>query len=151
MLALDLDYFKQVNDQHGHLVGDDVLRDVGEVLRTTARLSDVVGRTGGEEFNILAPDTDKHGAMLFAARILEAMRKHKFAHVKDQHVTISIGVAVESARVDDVARLLRIRADEALYVAKRAGRDRAEPWHEGQATRVSRGVAGIGTPPPKAY
>ena len=147
MLALDLDHFKQVNDQYGHLVGDEVLRDVGEVLRRTARLGgDVVGRTGGEEFTILAPDTDRHGAMLFATRILEAVRGHKFAHVTDNPLTLSIGVAVESARVDDVVRLLRIRADEALYVAKRAGRDRAEPWNEGQATRVSRGIAGTGLP-----
>jgi diguanylate cyclase (GGDEF)-like protein len=146
MIALDLDHFKEINDQYGHLAGDDVLRDVGGVLRATARLSDVVGRMGGEEFNILAPDTDKHGAMLFAARILEAVRNHAFTHVNGQRLTISIGVAVESARVDDVARLLRISADEALYVAKRAGRDRAEPWHEGQATRVSRGVAGVVLP-----
>jgi diguanylate cyclase (GGDEF)-like protein len=137
MLGVDIDFFKEVNDRYGHLVGDDVLREVGAVLRQTARLSDVVARTGGEEFSILAPDTDEHGAILFANRILEAFRTRKFAHLGDRVLTVSIGVAVAQARADGVARLLRIRSDEALYVAKRGGRNRVEAWREGKATRAS--------------
>lgn len=137
MLALDIDHFKDINDTFGHLVGDDVLREIGSVLRQTARLSDVVARTGGEEFAILAADTDDAGALLFANRIIEAFRSHRFAHLGTRVVTVSIGFTVAPARTDDVLRLLRVRADEALYVAKRSGRDRVEPWREGDATRAS--------------
>lgn len=137
MLALDIDHFKEINDTYGHLVGDEVLREIGSVLRQTARLSDVVARTGGEEFAVLAPDTDDDGAMLFSQRLLDAFRTHKFLPLRDRRVTVSVGVAVAPARTDGVLRLLRARSDEALYVAKRNGRDRSEHWHEGSATRAS--------------
>lgn len=137
MLALDVDHFKEVNDTFGHLVGDEVLREIGMLLRQTARLSDVVARTGGEEFAILAPDTDEHGAMLFAHRISEAFRAHRFGSIGDRKVTMSVGVAVASPKTTDVLRLLRARSDEALYAAKNAGRDRVEAWGEGKATRAS--------------
>jgi diguanylate cyclase (GGDEF)-like protein len=131
MIAVDLDHFKEINDTYGHLVGDDVLREIGMVLRQTARLSDVVARTGGEEFAILAPDTDEEGATQFATRLLDAFRSHKFSTLGGRRVTASIGVAYAPARSEGVMRLLRIRADEALYVAKRGGRDRAELWRAG--------------------
>jgi diguanylate cyclase (GGDEF)-like protein len=137
MLALDIDHFKDINDTYGHLVGDEVLREIGSILRQTARLSDVVARTGGEEFAILAADTDDAGAALFAQRLLDAFRTHAFAVLPGRKVTVSIGLAVASARTDGVSRLLRARADEALYVAKRSGRDRTECWREGKATRAS--------------
>jgi len=140
MLALDIDHFKQINDTYGHLVGDEVLREIGNILRSTARLSDVVARTGGEEFAILAPDTDDDGATLFAQRLLDAFRTHKFTAFPDRKVTVSVGLAVAPARTDGVLRLLRARADEALYVAKRSGRDRAEAWREGKATRASQAI-----------
>ena len=124
-------------DQVGHLVGDEVLREIGSILRQTARLSDVVARTGGEEFAILAPDTDEEGAMLFAQRLLDAFRSHRFPALGERQVTVSVGVAIALARTDGVLRLLRARSDEALYVAKRSGRDRSEKWHEGKATRAS--------------
>lgn len=137
VLALDIDHFKDINDTYGHLAGDEVLREIGVILRNTARLSDVVARTGGEEFAILAPDTDDDGAALFAQRLLDAFRTHKFAVFPDRKVTVSVGLAVAPARTDGVMRLLRARADEALYVAKRNGRDRTECWREGKATRAS--------------
>jgi len=137
VLALDIDHFKDINDTYGHLAGDEVLREIGAILLATARLSDVVARTGGEEFAILAPDTDDAGAALFAQRLLDAFRTHKFAAFPDRTVTVSVGLAVAPARTDGVLRLLRARADEALYVAKRSGRDRTEAWREGKATRAS--------------
>jgi diguanylate cyclase (GGDEF)-like protein len=129
LLALDLDHFKSINDAHGHLAGDAVLREMGEIFRNTARLTDVVARTGGEEFTILAPDTDEQGATQFAQRLLDACRKHTFAFLGDRPVTISIGIASVNARADNVLHLLRSHADEALYAAKREGRNRMR-WTE---------------------
>ncbi|HYV98567.1 MAG TPA: GGDEF domain-containing protein [Gemmatimonadaceae bacterium] len=126
LLALDIDHFKAINDTYGHIVGDAVLRDIGTVLRTTARLSDVVARVGGEEFTILAPDTDEKGATMFAQRLLDAVRAHRFEALGDRQVTISVGIAYLPARTDKVVQALRAKADAALYAAKRGGRDRAE-------------------------
>jgi diguanylate cyclase (GGDEF)-like protein len=137
LLAMDLDHFKSINDTYGHLVGDEVLRDVGAVLRKTARLSDVVARMGGEEFTILAPDTDEAGAMMFAQRLLEACRAHRFEALPDRQVTLSIGVAHAAARTENVAEVLRSCADEALYVAKREGRNRAARWNPPQGQRAA--------------
>jgi diguanylate cyclase (GGDEF)-like protein len=132
VLALDVDYFKRINDEYGHLTGDEVLREMGLLLRETARLGDVVARYGGEEFEILAPDTNHEGALILAERIQHAFRTRPFAAVGvAQPVTVSIGIASDIARNDQVASVLIARADEALYVAKRNGRDRTELWHPG--------------------
>jgi diguanylate cyclase (GGDEF)-like protein len=132
LLAIDIDHFKSVNDTYGHLAGDQVLREIGLIFRNTARLTDVVARTGGEEFSILAPDTDEQGAGQFANRLLEACRKHRFADLGDRPVTISIGIASARAKDAGALQLLRSRADEALYAAKRDGRNRAARWADGR-------------------
>lgn len=132
VLALDVDHFKRINDEYGHLTGDEVLREMGMLLRETARLGDVVARYGGEEFEILAPDTNHEGALILADRIQHAFRTRPFAAVGvERAVTISIGIASDIARNDQIAQVLIARADEALYVAKRNGRDRTELWHPG--------------------
>jgi diguanylate cyclase (GGDEF)-like protein len=132
VLALDVDHFKRINDEYGHLTGDEVLREMGLLLRETARLGDVVARYGGEEFEILAPDTNHEGAQILADRIQHAFRTRPFAAVGvERAITISIGIASDIARNDQIAPVLIARADEALYVAKRNGRDRTELWHPG--------------------
>jgi diguanylate cyclase (GGDEF)-like protein len=132
VLALDVDHFKRINDEYGHLTGDEVLREMGLLLRETARLGDVVARYGGEEFEILAPDTNHEGAQILADRIQHAFRTRPFAAVGvERTITISIGIASDIARNDQIAAVLIARADEALYVAKRNGRDRTELWHPG--------------------
>jgi diguanylate cyclase (GGDEF)-like protein len=132
VLALDVDHFKLINDEYGHLTGDEVLREMGLLLRETARLGDVVARYGGEEFEILAPDTNHEGALILADRIQQAFRTRPFAAVGvERPVTVSIGIASDLARNDQIAQVLIARADEALYVAKRNGRDRTELWHPG--------------------
>jgi diguanylate cyclase (GGDEF)-like protein len=132
VLAIDLDHFKRINDDYGHLTGDEVIREIGELLRETAREADVVARFGGEEFTILAPESGQEGAMILAERVLEAFRAHKFRSLPpDFTLTTSVGVAADVAREDEVAKTLLARADEALYVAKRNGRNRAEIWHAG--------------------
>ena len=132
VLAIDVDHFKRVNDEFGHLTGDEVLREMAGLLRETARLGDVVARIGGEEFNILAPDTNADGAQILAERILIAFRTRSFTSLAGRRrITISIGIAAETARNGEVAKVLLARADEALYVAKGSGRDRAQVWHPG--------------------
>jgi diguanylate cyclase (GGDEF)-like protein len=132
LLAIDLDHFKLVNDTHGHLVGDRVIAEVGELLRANARTDDVVARTGGEEFMILAPNTSFDGAQLLALRIVEAFRRRVFVEPSPRiALTVSIGVVADHVPNETIAEDLRARADEALYAAKRSGRNRVVRWSAG--------------------
>lgn len=127
LLMIDLDHFKRVNDTHGHLVGDDVLRDMGRLLRDTIRGHDIAARYGGEEFLVLLPETDDAGAEAFAERIRLVVEAHPFAReamAEPLRLTASIGVAVfPAARIENVEDLFA-RADAALYRAKADGRNR---------------------------
>jgi diguanylate cyclase (GGDEF)-like protein len=132
LLAIDLDHFKAVNDTRGHLAGDAVLRELVEILTRSSRGGDVVARVGGEEFVILLPDTDNETAGVVAERIAKMVRSHKFrAPVGREPVTISVGIACEQVTDSNIGGSLRARADEALYVAKRLGRDRVVMWAPG--------------------
>ena len=132
MLAIDVDHFKLVNDEYGHLTGDEVLREMGARLRETARAGDVVARIGGEEFEILAPDTNAAGAHILAERVQAAFRGKPFASLGGtRSIGVSIGIASAEAHTDQIAVALIARADEALYVAKRNGRDRSQTWEPG--------------------
>jgi len=133
LLAIDLDFFKKVNDTFGHLVGDRVIAETGELLRATARAGDVVARTGGEEFMVLSLDTSEDGAQHLATRIVEAFRKKSFAEPRTKKVTltVSVGVVADAVPDESVAEALRARADEALYAAKRSGRNRVVMWTHG--------------------
>ena len=132
LIALDIDNFKAINDTFGHLAGDAAIRECGALLRATARLNDIVARTGGEEFMLLAPDTDLDGATRLAERIVAAFRGADFKCVGGRRrITVSVGVVAENTIDADIAEGLRARADEALYAAKRAGRDRVCVWTQG--------------------
>jgi diguanylate cyclase (GGDEF)-like protein/PAS domain S-box-containing protein len=119
MLLLDLDHFKRVNDTFGHLAGDEVLREVGRVLAENTRDQDVVARYGGEEFAAVLPNTSRDGAMAVAEALRLRVRDVPMAGTR---VTMSIGVTLMKTGDTDVT--LFARADEALYEAKQAGRDR---------------------------
>lgn len=127
LLLLDLDHFKRVNDSHGHLVGDAVLRDAANLLTAAARSTDMVGRYGGEEFLVVLPETDDDGAANFAERLRERVEAHAFRPWDDDRelrMTASIGVATfPAARIESVEDLFA-RADAALYRAKADGRNR---------------------------
>lgn len=132
LLAVDIDHFKAINDTVGHLAGDTVLRELAELLRHSSRAGDVVGRVGGEEFVVLLPDADSETAGVVAERIMAAIRRHGFRTVRGRlRVTVSVGIACEQVVDAYVAGALRARADEALYVAKRLGRDRVVMWAPG--------------------
>lgn len=123
-LILDLDRFKQINDSHGHATGDAALVAVAATLRGLLRGADVIGRIGGEEFALLLPQTDVAGATAFAERLRKSVAALDIPRDQESfRVTISIGVATVEATDSSIAQALR-RADQALYEAKLAGRDR---------------------------
>jgi diguanylate cyclase (GGDEF)-like protein len=124
LLLLDLDHFKQVNDQHGHGAGDQVLAGVGAALRNALRVRDFAGRYGGEEFAVLLPDTGVAAALEIAERVRAAIAEITVPGT-DLPVTVSVGVAGFPDHAGTLERLERL-ADAALYVAKRQGRNRVE-------------------------
>jgi diguanylate cyclase (GGDEF)-like protein len=135
LIAVDVDFFKMINDTFGHLAGDEVIREVGQLLRETARSSDIVARTGGEEFVILIPGAGAAAAFQIASRIVEAFRRRSFTGVQGKlPVTASVGVVADKVRDTHMAEALKARADEALYAAKRAGRNRVVMWTHGMTT-----------------
>ncbi len=124
LLMIDLDHFKQVNDTYGHLVGDTVLRQLGEILIDEARNVDIVARYGGEEFVIVLPDTQVEGALIFAERLRSRVETHNFGDSQDPlHVTISVGLAGMAAGESIDVEAVFAGADDALYKAKDGGRN----------------------------
>jgi two-component system cell cycle response regulator len=125
LLMVDLDHFKTVNDRHGHLAGDDVLRQVGDLLARIVRTVDVVARYGGEEFVIALPETATDGAVVFAERLRERLAGQAFEMAGDPqfHLTCSVGVATFPSPHVASTEALFARADEALYRAKSGGRN----------------------------
>jgi len=124
VMMIDVDHFKKINDSRGHLVGDDVLRQLGAMLRGEVRAVDTVARYGGEEFVILLPETALPGATALAERIRERVAQRDFAEDgSGLHATVSIGVTtVAAGEVEDPEGVLA-RADAALYRAKDGGRN----------------------------
>ena len=128
-LMLDIDYFKAINDTYGHDAGDDVLRDFALRIKRSIRGIDLACRTGGEEFVIVMPETDMAVAAMVAERLRRRIAAEPFAVNQGQRsipVTLSIGIAALRGQDDNAASLLK-RADQALYRAKRDGRNRVVP------------------------
>jgi two-component system cell cycle response regulator len=126
LLILDIDFFKSINDSHGHDAGDDVLREFAERLKASIRGIDLACRYGGEEFVVVMPDTDLGVATLVAERIRRRIAGEPFPIEKGARsieVTISVGIAARMGPQDNAPQMLK-RADEALYRAKRDGRNR---------------------------
>ncbi len=123
LMAIDLDLFKSINDQHGHTQGDKVLVHVASLIMRTARQTDVVARFGGEEFVVLLPDTTLPHALQLAQRIQALLRDSRQPVLPP--CTVSIGIACQQTPGESLDSLLS-RADAALYRAKANGRDRAE-------------------------
>ncbi len=124
ILMMDLDHFKQVNDDHGHAAGDRVLREFADRVRAATRVQDALVRWGGEEFVLVMPDTDAERATHVAERIREAVSGLPIRIDGGADVTQSVSIGVASWDGKELADELVGRADEALYEAKRTGRDR---------------------------
>ena len=121
-ILIDIDHFKQVNDNHGHAVGDAVLRQFANLLGNNVRSVDQVGRLGGEEFLVLLPEADEQQAMAVATTLQRLVRECEFNTVR--HKTASFGVTRYQG--DESPQSMLDRADRALYKAKEGGRDRIE-------------------------
>lgn len=125
LMYIDIDFFKRVNDTYGHKDGDIVLARLGELLKNTSRSMDIVSRNGGEEFSIILIDCDPNLAMEIGERIRKTVENTPIELSNGQtiHITISIGIASYPFPINQ-SKMLREKADEALYEAKRTGRNK---------------------------
>jgi diguanylate cyclase (GGDEF)-like protein len=145
VLMADLDYFKEVNDTYGHLVGSETLEEVGAVIKKTLRAGDVGARFGGEEFAAFLLDADYAQGMIAAERVRAAIEKHEFPAVRrgssetprTHRITISVGVAAYPDDARDPIQLVEL-ADSALYRAKRNGRNCVCAYRPAVSTDVVR-------------
>jgi diguanylate cyclase (GGDEF)-like protein len=128
VVLVDLDGFKDVNDELGHSAGDDTLRDMSDILLRYSRGINVICRYGGDEFAVLLVETSKAGARLYANRIRQVLSTHRFAH--GRRLTASFGIASLPEDVAPGADDLMRAADEALYAAKRAGKNRVSVFED---------------------
>lgn len=147
-LFIDIDYFKRINDEHGHPVGDKVLREVSKHLNVHMRRSDVLARFGGEEFTILLSNTTSESAEETAERLRNTIESNIMAIINDEplHVTISIGVATaypahSILSIEQQSEQLITSADEALLYAKRNGRNQVHVSRENSVTEESPSVS----------
>ena len=123
MFMIDMDNLKLINDRHGHAAGDHALAHIADVCRTALSANDLLGRLGGDEFCALLPGQDHTQAAATAARLLAAVRGSDYPFPTEVRPSLSIGIATTQGDTDDYESLW-MRADSALYVAKRGGRDR---------------------------
>jgi diguanylate cyclase (GGDEF)-like protein len=130
VVFVDLDHFKAVNDTHGHSAGDAVLKAVATCMRQSIRTSDFLGRIGGEEFSIFIPNTARGGALQLAESLRVAVEALE-PSIGDRrlHVTASIGVALCDGAAEEM-HAIQQRADQAMYLAKKLGRNRVSVFGE---------------------
>ena len=131
LLMIDIDDFKNLNDTHGHLSGDAVLRSVGQVLSTTLREMDIVCRYGGDEFVVICPGANLQEAAVAAERVRHAVAA-KPVSLKHGRVSVTVSLGVAEVNSAEIAESLIQRADESLFAAKHAGRNGVH-LHNGQA------------------
>jgi len=143
VLFIDVDHFKSFNDTHGHPAGDRLLRHIADLFSTgsaaAGRATDIAARYGGEEFVILLPDTPKQGALIRAERVRAIIEGTQFNGAETQplgRITISIGVATYPDDARDDTELL-LKADNALLLAKAAGRNRVHAWDETRSSELA--------------
>jgi diguanylate cyclase (GGDEF)-like protein len=133
VLFIDLDHFKSINDTYGHAVGDDVLRTVAQTLQTTVRRSDIVGRIGGEEFSVFLPNTQLLGAQQLAETLRVAIESIQI-EVNGMHLRITASIGVAAKRFDqETMQAIQQLADQAMYEAKRGGRNRVSIFGSGSS------------------
>lgn len=124
IMIMDLDHFKQINDTHGHLVGDQVLIELTQCVYEIIRQTDIFGRYGGEEFVLFMPHTALEDALMLAERIRQAVADRQFeSETSPLNVTVSLGVAAMTPKTNTLEDLI-LNADLALYRAKEQGRNR---------------------------
>jgi diguanylate cyclase (GGDEF)-like protein len=133
VLFIDLDHFKSINDNYGHAVGDDVLRTVAQTIRQTVRRSDITGRIGGEEFSVFLPNTQVQGAEQLAETLRQAVEAIHI-EVDGVHLKITASIGVAAKRFDqETMQAIQQHADQAMYEAKRRGRNRVSTFESDPA------------------
>jgi two-component system cell cycle response regulator len=123
LIMIGLDHFKEFNDGYGHLEGDTLLRKIAQIMKSSLREIDFVARYGGEEFAVILPETNKEGASIAAERVRRAIGERTFGEVGVKMTVISLGVVSYADAACPRADLIKA-ADNALYRAKREGRNR---------------------------
>ncbi len=131
MLMLDIDHFKRINDKYGHETGDTVLREAAQLIQRNCRSTDIFGRIGGEEFALLMVETDRDASRQFAVRVCKQLADTELMVIQDKkiNITISIGVAHAKPQEDSLDAFIS-RADDALYLAKKRGRNQVREFIE---------------------
>ena len=138
VIILDLDLFKEINDTYGHLVGDQALIHIGELLLKAIRTPDTAARYGGEEFVVLLPETESSQAMLFAERLRKLVDDSPTQNGNDSiSLTASFGVAGYQTKDGETFDQLISKADQALYMAKGNGRNQVVCYREDAASPIS--------------
>ena len=130
MIFLDIDYFKHYNDLYGHQRGDEVLRNIGKILRNNLRENDIAARYGGEEFSVILPNTNEEEAVFIANKIRESIEKAKFYGEENQPngvLTVSMGISIYPDKASNYIDLIK-SADDALYRAKFFMKNRVETY-----------------------
>ncbi|MCX7590185.1 MAG: diguanylate cyclase [Kiritimatiellae bacterium] len=130
VVVVDLDNFKIVNDAHGHRVGDEIIAEFAQLIQSVARTTDIIARYGGDEFVVVLPQADENDARAFAERLIRQAREHVFCRTSNPlRLTISVGVATSQNPTNpSTSSAVLAQADRALYMAKRAGRNRLCIW-----------------------
>ena len=119
---VDIDYFKKVNDEYGHTVGDEILKKVARTIKETFRLNDFVARYGGEEFSVMIDRIDSHYIMDVCERLRIAIEAINFT-VNAETIPTSASIGIAFSKHSDTPKMLIDRADKALYLAKESGRN----------------------------
>ncbi len=140
MMMLDIDHFKNVNDTYGHLTGDMILRQLGKILKENTYPLDVVGRYGGEEFVILMPDTSQLKAVQAAEKLLKIIDECNW-DVEGESISVTVSIGIASIDSADSHELIK-RADNALYRAKKQGRNCIVCWEEANSQRKTKKLQG---------
>ena len=122
VIMIDIDYFKKVNDEFGHQIGDKVLQELSHIIKSNSRATDIVGRWGGEEFLIISTETNLDELLSLANKLRNKICSYKF--INGEYKTASFGVSIYHKN-ENINALIK-RADEALYKAKENGRNKVE-------------------------
>jgi len=127
-VMIDIDHFKRINDTYGHIAGNIVLKEVANILRSSVRKGDIVGRYGGEEFSLVLPETDKQDALRMCERIRDNIKEQSFNIGSEEsiHITVSIGIFHNDSKDRMTGSEIIRKSDERLYEAKANGRNRVE-------------------------
>jgi two-component system cell cycle response regulator len=144
LALLDIDHFKKINDSRGHPVGDRVIAQVGELLRTHLRLSDLAARWGGGEFVVAYTSTDFGGARIAAERLREAIERVELYSDAGDRIAVTVSMGLASLHSNEELSSLVDRADKAMYVSKNAGRNRVSVCSEDTAVGASPAVPNAG-------